>query len=743
MTPRPIAAICGAQSDVSAVVFVEWWAFANLCQRAESSYYPVWTGTPFITLLMRRIFYVPRLNPVTIHGMWIWLLPACVVAYHAYDHSCGWTNKQVLWQRLRRRADAVLAGEIPWTRESWVEQISGELVNCPFGVHVLQLLNLDAAGATAAKLLDFSGSKTMGFGLYNLVGLLDIALTGWPSFGFLHRICRSRLPDHCAGRLATKPAPAALVVAAQAARRNLEKNISRTSRTSRTSDGLVNDLDLLNELRMALERIRKMWFLRWEGNDMSDESLVSRWLGLDLQQPCCQMWAELDSLQGSLRRRFEMPCASGHRRSDGAVCPACRLPAQAFWLEEREEAELALAEVSKVRHPAQRFPRTHDLDISQDFPGSFAIATVLTSEDLFRSIRHDGQGSGHSGDEDVADANAIVLAYVDALRTLAFSIQKTSFQKPLLVLLSLRTGESLPKEAQDSLEALEEHGLTKLLHLPVPPQHLWPRAWGKLQLWKPRGYDLILYMDADTLVLDNLEGLFHAATAMGPNFSVAAAVTRSMMGLNGGVMLLRPSLHIFNALQQSLEELPSWQGISRWTGRPWWNAPPVQTLDASNETVSDFGSYGDQDHLNEWLATSFDFHGELMLDGSACRKQPWHVSYDAVRADGPKVTASLGGFCTLPVGFNFCATAGCLRQLALGEHALAREALVSATDPNGPTEAMVPGVQVLHWPGALRKPWQRCYPATRSRLDVLWWQVFDEACATAPAKAPCRVRCFD
>ena len=129
------------------------------------------------------------------------------------------------------------------------------LVNCPFGVHVLQLLNLNAAGATAAKLLDFSGSKTMGFGLYNLVGLLDIALTGWPSFGFLHKICRSRLHDHCAGRLATKPAAAAVVVAAQAARRNLEKNIS-----SRTIDGLVNDLDLLNELRMALEGVRKMWF---------------------------------------------------------------------------------------------------------------------------------------------------------------------------------------------------------------------------------------------------------------------------------------------------------------------------------------------------------------------------------------------------------------------------------------------------------------------------------------------------
>lgn len=581
-------------------------------------------------------------------------------------------------------------------------------------------MNLDAAGA--AKALDFSTARAMGFGLYNVVGLLDILLTGWPSFGFLHRICRSREVDHCdEAKLRTKPAVAAVVGAAQAVRKRVERNCS---------EAIGTDLELLHEVATALEKVRAMWFARWEAQNV-DESM-SLWLGLDRQQPCCQMWSELAALQLSLRRRFELSCASGQRRWDGAVCPACRLAAQAFWLDEQELAEKALNQLaSKERRKAP-----DKAPVSRNISGSFAIATVLTSEDLFRSIRHDGQGSGHSGDEDLADANAIVLAYVDALRTLAFSIQKTSSQQhPLLVLLSLRTGESLPREAQESLEALEQQGLTKLLHLPVPPQHLWPRAWGKLQLWRPRGYDLILYMDADTLVLDNLEGLFHAAAAMGDRFFVAAALTRSMMGLNGGVMLLRPSLHIFTALQQSLEELPKWRGISRWTGRPWWNA------DASNE--SDFGSYGDQDHLNEWVATNFDFHGELVLDASTCQKQPWQVSYEAVRADGPQFP-SLGGFCTLPVGFNFCASAQCLQQLAVGEHALALDALAHGSAEFPSAGSMVGlGVGVLHWPGSLRKPWQRCLPATRSRLDRLWWQVFDEACSTAPIKAPCKLRCFD
>ena len=577
------------------------------------------------------------------------------------------------------------------------------MANCPFGLHVLELLNLDAEGEDAAKMLDVGRSQVIGFGLYSRVSLFDIVVSGWPSFGLLHRVCQSRFRhDACEGRIfATKPAAASVVVAAAAARRQFEVNYSERSDTLERSD-----LDILRDLGLALERVKMMWMARWDGN----EDVVSQWLGLDPQYPCCQMWAELALLQRLLRQHFEVPCVSGHRRVDGAVCPACRLPAQSVWLEERQVANEALTNLGvSATSSAERGG------------ASFQVATVLTSEDLFRSIRHDGPGNWHSEDDELADANAIVLAYVDAVRTLAFSIQKTSSHKwPLLIFLSLRAREFLPKQAQDSLEALESQGLTKLLHLPTPPEHLWPRAWGKLQLWKPRGYDLLLYLDADTLVLDNLETLFHAARNLeaGVNFSLAVALTRSMMGLNSGVMLLRPSLHIFTALQKSLEDLPQWQGISRWTGRPWSYAREM---------------FEDQDHLNEWVATNLEFLGELDVDGR-CQKQAWHVSYEAVRADGPAIQESLGGFCTLPVEFNFCATAGCLRQLAFGEHPLARDALKSQR---------LPGVQVLHWPGALRKPWQRCHVATRSRLDVLWWQVFEEACAVAPAKAPCTLRCFE
>jgi len=355
------------------------------------------------------------------------------------------------------------------------------------------------------------------------------------------------------------------------------------------------------------------------------------------------MWSELSGLQQLLRQVYELPCLSGHRRADGAVCPACRLNSQAHWFEERHLADTALDTLldKGVRRSSTGWRPWQQSRITAD-GARFVIATVLTSEDLFRGIGFDGQGRGTEDMEaqhELAEGRAVVLSYVDAVRTLAFSARRAAAaagepQRPFVVLLSLRPNEALPQEAQEALEALEEQGLLSLLHLPPPPPHLWPRAWGKLQLWRPRGHELVLYLDADTLVLGGLEPLFNGAAAAGPDLSFAAAVTRSMMGLNAGVMLLRPDMRIYHSLQESLESLPSWRGISRWTGQPWWREPTSRQSEnnsAAEKPASNsasFGSSGDQDHLNEWVATHFDFsgrwraHGKLRcFTGVACAVQ--------------------------------------------------------------------------------------------------------------------------
>ncbi|CAK0887926.1 unnamed protein product, partial [Prorocentrum cordatum] len=104
--------------------------------------------------------------------------------------------------------------------------------------------------------------------------------------------------------------------------------------------------------------------------------------------------------------------------------------------------------------------------------------------------------------------------------------------------------------------------------------------------------------------------------------------------------------------------LERWSGKSRWTGQP-WGVPR---------------SDNDQDHLNEFLATSLAFRGQAEVPGEApapgrCDpSRPWLAPFaatlDADAAVGlvPAAGAPLGSFCTLPMAFNFCATAPCLRS---------------------------------------------------------------------------------
>jgi len=38
------------------------------------------------------------------------------------------------------------------------------------------------------------------------------------------------------------------------------------------------------------------------------------------------------------------------------------------------------------------------------------------------------------------------------------------------------------------------------------------------------------------------------------------------------------------------------------------------------------------------------------------------------------------------------------------------------------------GLKILHWPGELRKPWQRYEPLSRSVFDQMWWDAYHGMC---------------
>mmetsp|Transcript_295 Transcript_295/g.1241 ORF Transcript_295/g.1241 Transcript_295/m.1241 type:complete len:153 (+) Transcript_295:1494-1952(+) len=47
--------------------------------------------------------------------------------------------------------------------------------------------------------------------------------------------------------------------------------------------------------------------------------------------------------------------------------------------------------------------------------------------------------------------------------------------------------------------------------------------------------------------------------------------------------------------------------------------------------------------------------------------------------------------------------------------------------------------KIVHWPGVLRKPWQRLHPRARSDWDEAWWRTHGRMCRRS--LAPCRLAC--
>lgn len=640
-------------------------------------------------------------------GLALGLSLACVAsAYSSYDHSCTWFHDAPIWHRLRRAADDYLAGRAQWPASRGVGTISSEASSrCPLGAHTNRLLDM-AAAAGAAEL----GPAV--FDVYSQISFVDVALSGWPAFALLHRLCSRRLAgrDRCASwpaaaEFLSRPGAGAVfadvvkpALAAQAA-------LLRPRQGNESAATAVASLELVAQFLRAAQD-------RWAAQG---EDPVT-WFALSHEEPCCQLWAELARAQALLRASTELRCASGHRRADGAVCPACRLAAQAAWIEEAAAGDRGLEALPALPHelgpPA---PAAHRRP-------NFVLATVLTSEDAELA------GAEHS------EAKAVLLTYVDAARTLAFSAQRFHLG-PLLVMVS---GPPPP-----ALLALQGSGLVRVRELPAAPHGLRPSLWAKLHLWR-LDFDIVLYLDADTLIVGDLGELLRAAAAS-PALAFAAALARSMGALNTGVMLLRPGQEMFERMLASYRASWRWQGSSRWSGQP-WNASSAAGPSGADVAGSWRDDLADQDWRNEFFAQHFEYLGEVALGSAALcdAGRPWLASYLAAlrqpAASGGPAAEGGPAYCTLPMAYNFCATSPCVARLASGPESH-RAALAGAGAGPAPAGHPAAWARVLHWPGPLRKPWQRCLPAARSALDDVWWRVFAASCEAAPADAACSITC--
>jgi len=165
--------------------------------------------------------------------------------------------------------------------------------------------------------------------------------------------------------------------------------------------------------------------------------------------------------------------------------------------------------------------------------------------------------------------------YITGVEVLAYSLQRVNIQADLILFyISNRLNQSTLDRCRKAgwyLWSVERIN---------PPRFaiIYPRFYDqytKLRLWSMIGYDRILYLDADTLVLRNINELF-AGTIFEDNqdglLGAVEDVWQGQLGpnFNAGVLLIRPNKTIFNDMLTKMHNMPAYgsywaeQGFLNW-----------------------------------------------------------------------------------------------------------------------------------------------------------------------------------
>ncbi|KAL5770526.1 hypothetical protein ACOSP7_014680 [Xanthoceras sorbifolium] len=148
----------------------------------------------------------------------------------------------------------------------------------------------------------------------------------------------------------------------------------------------------------------------------------------------------------------------------------------------------------------------------------------------------------------------VTLLYGDefllGVRVLGKSIRETGSKKDMVVLVSDGVSHHAKKLLQADGWKIEEISL-----LANPNQVRPKRFWGvytKLKIFNLINYKKVVYLDADTIVVKNIEDLFKC--------SKFCANLKHSERLNSGVMVVEPSEEVFNDMMSKVNTLHSYTG---------------------------------------------------------------------------------------------------------------------------------------------------------------------------------------
>ncbi|KAJ7973527.1 Hexosyltransferase [Quillaja saponaria] len=152
------------------------------------------------------------------------------------------------------------------------------------------------------------------------------------------------------------------------------------------------------------------------------------------------------------------------------------------------------------------------------------------------------------------DEAYVTLLYGDefllGVRVLGKSIRDTGSKKDMVVLVS----DGVSDYAKEVLQA--DGWIIKKISLLANPNQVRPkRFWGvytKLKIFNMTNYKKVVYLDADTIVVKNIDDLFKCGKF--------CANLKHSERLNSGVMVVEPSETVFNDMMSKVNTLQSYTG---------------------------------------------------------------------------------------------------------------------------------------------------------------------------------------
>ena len=207
-------------------------------------------------------------------------------------------------------------------------------------------------------------------------------------------------------------------------------------------------------------------------------------------------------------------------------------------------------------------------------------------------------------------------AYVPGIEALGHSLIQTGTEFPLVVMVT----PEVPAPARQRLLA---HGFIIRDIAPIanprPDRELlYPRfalTYSKLRAFDLTEYDKIVLLDADTVVLRNVDELFERP-------AIAAASDFFMPDrFNSGVMVIKPDHELFAKLLGALAEAPTYDGgdqgflNSYWPD--WWSMPVEHRLPAA---------YNIHHFIFQFMSAHPDFGKQFIADTRIVHytlQKPW------------------------------------------------------------------------------------------------------------------------